>query len=176
MPTEAQVPGIVAEVRQRLDEAAKQGVHMQVVSEKLDDGWLYVVVTPSQPGQRASDHGASCRESSGKCGRREPTISCWCPRLRIECGLVPRRHQDRATASPLRDLGCSAPPSGAYRAKRISILAQRHCPDRRLGPGRDILRVGSRPARHARSPTLVGFETGAFCLLRRKGYSTRSSV
>jgi hypothetical protein len=56
MPTEAQVPGIVAEVRQRLDEAAKQGVHMQVVSEKLDDGWLYVVVTPSQPGQRASDH------------------------------------------------------------------------------------------------------------------------
>jgi hypothetical protein len=56
MPTEAQVPGIVAEVRQRLDEAAKQGVHLQVVSEKLDDGWLYVVVTPSQPGQRASDH------------------------------------------------------------------------------------------------------------------------
>jgi hypothetical protein len=56
MPTEAQVPGIVAEVRQRLDEAATQGVHMQVVSEKLDDGWLYVVVTPSQPGQRASDH------------------------------------------------------------------------------------------------------------------------
>ncbi len=56
MPTEAQVPGIVAEVRQRLDEAAKQGVHLQVVSEKLDDGWLYVVVTPSQPGQSASDH------------------------------------------------------------------------------------------------------------------------
>jgi hypothetical protein len=56
MPTQPQVPGIVAEVRQRLDDAAKQGVHLQVVSEKLDDGWLYVVVTPSQPGVQASDH------------------------------------------------------------------------------------------------------------------------
>jgi hypothetical protein len=55
MPTQAEVTGIVAAVRQRLYEAAKQGVHLQVVSEKLDDGWLYVVVTPAQPGQSASD-------------------------------------------------------------------------------------------------------------------------
>jgi hypothetical protein len=56
MPTQAQVPAIVAEVRQRLDDVAKQGVHLHVVSERLEDGWLYVVVTPSQPGVRASDH------------------------------------------------------------------------------------------------------------------------
>jgi hypothetical protein len=56
MPAEAQMPGIVAAVRQRLDEASKQGVPLQVVSEKLDDGWLYVVATPAQPGQSASDH------------------------------------------------------------------------------------------------------------------------
>ena len=56
MPTQAQVPEIVAEVRQRLDEVAKQGVHLQVVSEKLEDGWLYIVVTPTQPGVRGSDH------------------------------------------------------------------------------------------------------------------------
>jgi len=56
MPTQAQVPEIVAKVRQRLDDVAKQGVYLEVVSEKLDDGWLYVVVTPSRPGVRASDH------------------------------------------------------------------------------------------------------------------------
>lgn len=56
MPTQEQIPEIVAEVRKRLDEEVKHGVHLEVVSEKLDDGWLYVVVTPSRPGQRASDH------------------------------------------------------------------------------------------------------------------------
>jgi hypothetical protein len=56
VPTAAQVPKIVAEVKRRLNEVAKEGVRLQVVSDKLEDGWLYVVVTPSQPGQRASDH------------------------------------------------------------------------------------------------------------------------
>jgi len=56
MPTQADVPGIVAEVRQRLDDVAKQGIHLKVVSEKLEDDWLYVVVTPSRPGVRALDH------------------------------------------------------------------------------------------------------------------------
>ncbi len=56
MPTQAQVPEIVAEVRQRLDDVAKEGIHLQVLSEKLEDGWLYVVVAPSEPGVRASDH------------------------------------------------------------------------------------------------------------------------
>jgi hypothetical protein len=56
MPTEAQVPGIVAEVRQRLAEVASQGVHLQVTGDRLEDNWLYVAVAPSQPGVRASDH------------------------------------------------------------------------------------------------------------------------
>ncbi len=45
MPTQAEVPGIVAEVDQRLDDVAKQGIHLEVASEKLEDDWLYVVVT-----------------------------------------------------------------------------------------------------------------------------------
>ena len=56
MPTQAEVPGIVAEVRRRLTEIASQGVHLQVMSDKLEDDWLYVVVAPSQPGVRALDH------------------------------------------------------------------------------------------------------------------------
>ena len=56
MPTQLQVPAIVAEVRQRLADEALRGVHLQVAGERLDDDWLYVVVTPSQPGVRASDH------------------------------------------------------------------------------------------------------------------------
>lgn len=56
MPTEAEVPGIIAAVRQRLVEASNQGVHLEVVSDKLEDDWLYVVVAPSRPGVRALDH------------------------------------------------------------------------------------------------------------------------
>jgi hypothetical protein len=56
MPTPLDVPAIVAEVRQRLAEEAQRGIHLQVAGERLDDDWLYVVVTPSQPGVRASDH------------------------------------------------------------------------------------------------------------------------
>ena len=56
MPTQAQVPTIVAEVRRRLDDVAKRGIHLKVASKKLEDGWLYIVVTPSRPGERASDH------------------------------------------------------------------------------------------------------------------------
>ena len=56
MPTQAQVPGILAEIRQRLQAAAGQGVPLQVSGQKLDDDWLYVVVTPTQAGVRASDH------------------------------------------------------------------------------------------------------------------------
>jgi len=56
MPTQAEVPEIVAEVRRRLAEAAKQGVHLKVIRKKLEDDWLYVVVAPYQPGGRALDH------------------------------------------------------------------------------------------------------------------------
>ena len=56
MPTQQQVPEIVAEIRQRLTEAAQKGVHLRVAGNKLEDDWLYVVVTPEHPGVRASDH------------------------------------------------------------------------------------------------------------------------
>jgi hypothetical protein len=56
MPTQQEVPAIVAEVRHRLADAARQGVYLEVVNERLDDEWLSIVVTPSRPGVRASDH------------------------------------------------------------------------------------------------------------------------
>jgi hypothetical protein len=56
MPTQQEVPEIVAEVRQRLADAANAGVHLTVSGERLEDDWLYVVVTPSQAGESASDH------------------------------------------------------------------------------------------------------------------------
>jgi hypothetical protein len=56
MPTQAEVPAIIAEVRRRLADVATKGIHLQVTGEKLEDDWLYVVVAPSQPGTRALDH------------------------------------------------------------------------------------------------------------------------
>ena len=57
MPTQQEVPGIVADVEQQLATAAFQhGVTLEVTGQSLDDDWLYVVVTPSRPGVRASDH------------------------------------------------------------------------------------------------------------------------
>jgi hypothetical protein len=56
MPTDLEVPEIVAEVRRRLADEAGHGVALDVTDFKLDDDWLYVVVTPSRPGIRASDH------------------------------------------------------------------------------------------------------------------------
>ena len=56
MPTQAQIPGIIKEVQERLADAARGGVDLKVAGEKLEDDWLYVVVTPAKPGVRASDH------------------------------------------------------------------------------------------------------------------------
>ena len=57
MPTQQEVPGIVADVEEQLAAvAAQQGVALEVTGQSFDDDWLYVVVTPSRPGVRASDH------------------------------------------------------------------------------------------------------------------------
>jgi hypothetical protein len=58
MPTDVQVPEIVDEVRRRLAAEAGRGVALEVADFKLEDDWLYVVVTPGAPGVRASDHAA----------------------------------------------------------------------------------------------------------------------
>jgi hypothetical protein len=56
MPTTEQVPRIVEKVRHRLAEAERQGIHLKVSREQLDDDWLSIVVVPTRPGDRASDH------------------------------------------------------------------------------------------------------------------------
>jgi hypothetical protein len=56
MPTTQQLSEIVEKVRHRLADAENEGVHLKVAGEKLDDDWLYVVVVPTKPGVRASDH------------------------------------------------------------------------------------------------------------------------
>jgi hypothetical protein len=56
MPSTTQVTDIVDKVRKRLHDGEKEGIHLKVISEKLDDDWLYIVVVPSKPGVRASEY------------------------------------------------------------------------------------------------------------------------
>ena len=56
MPTTAQVTEIVDKVRHRLADAERDGIYLKVTRESLDDDWLYIVVSPTRPGVRASDH------------------------------------------------------------------------------------------------------------------------
>ena len=56
MPTTQQITDIVDKVRQRLAEAERQGIYLRIVREKFDDDWLSIVVAPSKPGARASEH------------------------------------------------------------------------------------------------------------------------
>lgn len=56
MPTTQQIDEILEKVKKRLAEAEQNGIYLQVIDKKLDDGWLYIVVVPSRPGVRASDH------------------------------------------------------------------------------------------------------------------------
>lgn len=59
MVTQAEVPGIIEFIQQRLEQVAQErGVRLQVCEEdsRLDDDWLYVCITPAEPGVRASDY------------------------------------------------------------------------------------------------------------------------
>ena len=56
MPMAQKVSDIVEKVKRRLAEGEQNGVYLKVSGEKLDDDWLYIVVVPSRPGVRASDH------------------------------------------------------------------------------------------------------------------------
>ena len=56
MPTTQQVTDIVDKVKKRLAEGERDGIYLKVTGEKLDDDWLYILVTPSKAGVRASDH------------------------------------------------------------------------------------------------------------------------
>lgn len=56
MPATHQVTDIVGKVEKRLVEAERDGIYLKVSGSKLDDDWLYIVVVPSRPGVRASEH------------------------------------------------------------------------------------------------------------------------
>lgn len=56
MPTMEQTSAIVDKVRKRLAEGERDGIHLKVTGDKLDDDWLYIVVVPSTPGVRASEY------------------------------------------------------------------------------------------------------------------------
>ena len=49
MPTIQEVPGIVDQVRHRLANEAQHGVPLRVSGDRLDDDWLYIVVTQVGP-------------------------------------------------------------------------------------------------------------------------------
>jgi hypothetical protein len=51
-----QTSAIVDKVRMRLADGEREGIHLKVTGEKLDDDWLYIVVVPSKPGVRASEY------------------------------------------------------------------------------------------------------------------------
>ena len=56
MPAESQTPQAVARANQLLVAAGPAGVHLALSGYRFDDGWLYLVVTPTHPGERASQH------------------------------------------------------------------------------------------------------------------------
>ena len=56
MPAEQDKPVIIDRARQLLADARRRGVHLRLAGSRYDDGWLYLVVAPAKPGDRASDH------------------------------------------------------------------------------------------------------------------------
>ncbi|MGF1633633.1 MAG: hypothetical protein ACFCVE_07260 [Phycisphaerae bacterium] len=56
MPTETDKQKIIERVKQLLDEAKEDGVHLDLAAQRFDDDWLYLVVTPTRQGERASQH------------------------------------------------------------------------------------------------------------------------
>ena len=56
MPAEKDKPTIIARVREMLAAAEADGVHLQLAASRFDDDWLYLVVTPARPGERASQY------------------------------------------------------------------------------------------------------------------------
>ena len=53
MPTKAQVPEILKQVRASLEKA---DIPIRVIKSKLNDGWLTIIVVPTKDGVRASEH------------------------------------------------------------------------------------------------------------------------
>ena len=56
MPAEKDNQAVVARAKQLLAEARGDGVHLDLAAHRYDDGWLYLIVTPTRKGERASQH------------------------------------------------------------------------------------------------------------------------
>ena len=55
MIDEAQIPAIAARARALLAAGQQRGIRMELVDHQLDDGWLYLIVAPTEPGGDAVD-------------------------------------------------------------------------------------------------------------------------
>lgn len=56
MPAEKDINSVTKRVQEMISGAKVRGVHLRLTGYRFDDGWLYLVVEPTQQGQRASQH------------------------------------------------------------------------------------------------------------------------
>ncbi len=59
MVTQGEIPKIIETVKEQLKKAEHdRGIHLQLSPHdyRIEDDWLYLCVTPSREGVRASDH------------------------------------------------------------------------------------------------------------------------
>ncbi len=56
MPNEIEISTVTKRVQEMIAAAKADGVHLRLTGYRFDDGWLYLVVEPTQQGQRASQH------------------------------------------------------------------------------------------------------------------------
>lgn len=56
MPNESDIGLVTKRVQEMIVEAKPRGIHLRLAGYRFDDGWLYLVVEPTQQGERASQH------------------------------------------------------------------------------------------------------------------------
>lgn len=56
MPAESDIHTVTKRVQEMIAGGTARGVHLRLRGYRYDDGWLYLVVEPTQPGERASQH------------------------------------------------------------------------------------------------------------------------
>jgi len=56
MPIEQDKTLIISRVQELISAAQTRGIHLRLTGYRWDDGWLYLVVEPTQKGERASQH------------------------------------------------------------------------------------------------------------------------
>jgi hypothetical protein len=56
MPNEQDITVVTNRVQELISAAKARGINLRLTGYRLDDGWLYLVVEPTLPGGRASQH------------------------------------------------------------------------------------------------------------------------